>query len=205
MDLRTAINGPSLITEKVWVYCAVRNESANIIQVNWSIDMVKDCQIWTLATAAPYPTWTPRGGMGPSDFNLSGLIMKHLLARHSYRRCRETRYHLLAQTLDTWYKPLCLLGQILIVKWDYVEIWCVPSAARLSWRLLQRSQNKILDITACHCTLKHSCTLHLIFTLWNLGCIMRPCFKIIPSLQTRWTHHISRIQARRVWVFSYHW
>ena len=91
MDLRTAIislysiNGPILITEKECIYCAVRIESSNIIQVNRSLDMVKDCQIWTLATAvrfhlpsAPYPTWTPRGGMGPSDFNVSGLIMKHL-------------------------------------------------------------------------------------------------------------------------------
>jgi len=37
--------------------------------------MVKDCQIWTLATAvrfhlptAPYPTWTSRGGMGAKWF-----------------------------------------------------------------------------------------------------------------------------------------
>ena len=36
------INWPILITETEYVYCAVRTDSSNIIQVNWILDMAKD-------------------------------------------------------------------------------------------------------------------------------------------------------------------
>jgi len=59
MDLRTAIislysiYGPNLIKDEC-VYCAVRTESLNIIPVNLSLDIIKDSQIWTLATAVRF-------------------------------------------------------------------------------------------------------------------------------------------------------
>lgn len=53
-------------------------------------------------------------------------------------------------TLDT--SPGASVGQRFAVSGDYVEVWCVPCAARASHRLLHRGQTTALDIRARYCT-----------------------------------------------------
>jgi len=56
----------------------------------------------------------------------------------------------MAMDIDThlWYATIQtlipIMGQVLNANVDYMEVWCIPSAAHVPW--VDRSQNKVLGI-----------------------------------------------------------